>query len=947
MPRAGHLDHGRRRVVRWRWYSPDVRCRRHLRAWLVPGLVVGAWLGIATAAHASPEEVTVLILLPGQPGLPAASAIASGIRDVLLTEFSFRVSIEMEHVDVARFPSPDVEEQRLRTLYGLKYGNQHFDLIVAALPEPFRFVLRGRDALWPGVPVVVCGVDERAVQGAQFPPGFAVLTIQLDMAGTVRAAHTLLPDTRHVALVGGASAPEQIYHDLIRQAVGAVGGLDVIDLTKLPIAEVLSRVSMLPEHTIIVQSSYQVDGAGRRFNGIDLVPPVSSAANRPVFTPLGLALGRGVVGGSIVEFEDIGHDAGRMAARILHGAPPPPQPAPSFASSLPRFDGRELARWHLDVRRLPEGAQILYETPTLWQKYRWRVVSAVGLIVAQGALIVALLVQRRRRREAQVDLTERLRFEMLVSEIVTACATATRDQLDERIRDGLRRMGTFLGVDRVTLWQRTQESSLLTYNWERSGAPPRVIFQFPRFPYLSTRMEAGDIVCFTSPDDLPPEAAAERAEARAIGVRSFAAIPLRSGDHLLGVLVLVSLHTERRWPVHIVQQLRTLAEPFATALIRVQSAVAVEHSAAMAGAILAALPGETAIIDSAGTIVQTNEAWATAARSGAATPLALKVGANYLDACRSAVDIPPDIGRVLRASIESILRGEREEFAVEYPTSRGGEGRWFEVRVRRVTHFGGGAAVMHFDVTARRQAEAAARLNLSQIAHVDRVAAMGQLASSIAHELNQPLTAILANAQAAKRFLVRSQPNLDEALACLADIASDDRRASDVIQRMRHLLRKADVINIPLALNELVANTIRLVANDALLQAVTIAFLPAPQLPLAHGDPVQIQQVILNLLTNAIAASANGDAATRKVAVWTAKTTTPYVELGVHDSGAGVKETDLDRIFDPFFTTKPDGLGVGLAISRTIVDVHGGRLLVENDPAGGATFRVHLRTDNP
>jgi len=264
-----------------------------------------------------------------------------------------------------------------------------------------------------------------------------------------------------------------------------------------------------------------------------------------------------------------------------------------------------------------------------------------------------------------------------------------------------------------------------------------------------------------------------------------------------------------------------------------------------------------------------------------------------------------------------------------------------------LTHFGGGAAVMHFDVTARRQAETAARLNLSQIAHLDRVAAMGQLASSIAHELNQPLTAILANAQAAKRLLARSQPNLDEVLACLADIVSDNRRASDVIQRMRQLLKKADVIGVPLALNELVANTIRLVTNDALLHAVTIVFLPAPDLPLAHGDPVQIQQVILNLLTNAIAASASNGAAPRKVTVWTSKTTTAYVELCVHDSGEGVKEADLDRIFDPFFSTKPDGLGVGLAISRTIVDVHGGRLLVENDPVGGATFRVHLRTDNP
>ena len=129
-------------------------------------------------------------------------------------------------------------------------------------------------------------------------------------------------------LVGGASAPEQLYHDLIRHAVSAVG-LEVIDLTKLPIADALARVANLPDHTIVVQSSYQVDGAERRFYGIDLVPHVSNAANRPVFTPLGLALGRGVVGGSIVEFEDMGHDAGMMATRLLRGEPPPSVPVPS------------------------------------------------------------------------------------------------------------------------------------------------------------------------------------------------------------------------------------------------------------------------------------------------------------------------------------------------------------------------------------------------------------------------------------------------------------------------------------------------------------------------------------------------------------------------------------------------------------------------------------------
>jgi signal transduction histidine kinase/ABC-type uncharacterized transport system substrate-binding protein len=871
--------------------------------------------------------------------------MASGIRDRLHKDWSYRASVEPEHVDVANFAAPEEEERRLRTIFAIKYGNRHFDVIVAVLPEAFRFVLRTRDDLWPGTPVVVCGVDERSVRDLKPPPGFAVLTIRFDVEGTVRAANALLPDTRHVAIVGGASPREQIYHDLIRQAVSTVGGLDVIDLTRLPIGDVLARVSSLPEQTVIVHSIYQVDGASRRLDGSDLVSHVSNAANRPAFSSVTLTLGQGVVGGSVIDFEDVGRDAGRMAARVLRGETPPSAPVPSSAIAVPRFDGRQLARWNLDERRLPEGSQIIFREPTLWQIYRWYVLGAVGLIAAQAALIAALLVQRRRRREAQADLTERLRFEMLVSEIITGFGTATPDQLDQRIRDCLRRMGTFLGIDRITLWQRAQETSLLMHAWERSGTPPRATFQFQRFAYLRTRLEAGDIVCFTSPDDLPLEAAAERTEARAVGVRSFAAIPLRAGDRLLGVLVLLSLHAERRWPVHIVQQLWTLAQPFSTALIRIQSAAAVEHSAAMAGAILAALPGETAIIDSTGTIIETNEAWATAARSGTAAPLALQVGANYLDACRSAVDIPPDIGRTLHASIESVLRGEREEFVVEYPTSRRGEDCRFEVRVRRLTHFGGGAAVMHFDVTARRQAETAARLNLSQIAHLDRVAAMGQLASSIAHELNQPLTAILANAQAAKRLLARSQPNLDEVLACLADIVSDNRRASDVIQRMRQLLKKADVIGVPLALNELVANTIRLVTNDALLHAVTIVFLPAPDLPLAHGDPVQIQQVILNLLTNAIAASASNGAAPRKVTVWTSKTTTAYVELCVHDSGEGVKEADLDRIFDPFFSTKPDGLGVGLAISRTIVDVHGGRLIVENDPAGGATFRVRLRID--
>jgi len=927
-----------------------VRNRTHLCALSLAWLLLGAWPATAAPAQAPVEQASVLILLPGQPGSPPASAIASGIREVLLTEFAFRVSIEMDHVDIARFPSPDVEERRLRTLYGAKDGRQHFDMIVAAFPEPFRFVLRARDELWPEAPVVVCGVDERRIHDSTPPPGVAVLTVRFDVVGTVRAAQALLPDTRHVALIGGAGPAEQAYHDRIRQAVLAVGGLDVIDLTKLPIADTLARVSSLPEHTVILEAGYEVDGAGRRFSGVDVVHQVSNVANRPVFSLNSLALGRGVVGGSMIDFEDVGRDAGRMATRMLRGAVPPSQPVPSFASAMPRFDGRQLVRWHLDERRLPEGSQIIFDTLTLWQKYYWYVVSAVGLIGAQGLLIVMLLVQRRRRREAQANLAEGLRFETLVSEVIAACATATLGQLDERIRDGLRRVVVFLGVDRGSLWRRAEDGAVvsLTHSWQRPDEPaPPGIADLQSFPYFHRRTEAGAVVCWTSPDDLPPQASAERAALGRLGVRSLAAIPLRDGDRPLGCLIFLSLHSERRWPAHVVQQLQTLAEPFSTALIRMRSAAVVESSVATADAVLAALPGETAIIDGHGTIVQTNDAWVTATRSGAGAHAALKVGANYLDACREAIDIPRDVARTVRESIESVLRGTRDDFTLEYPASRGGEDRWFELRVRRLDRLGGGAAVMHFDVTARRQAQAAAQRHLSQIAHLDRVAAMGQLAASLAHELNQPLTAVLLNAQAASRLLAASPPDLDELPACLADIASDDRRASEIILRMRRLLRKTEFVSIPLELNDLAAKTITLVANEALLHDVTIEFFPAPALPVVYGDVIQIQQVILNLLTNAITAAAAGGAPAPKVRVWTLVAGAPYVEVGVHDTGKGIAEADLDRIFEPFVTTKIDGLGMGLAISRSIVEAHGGRLLVENDRRGGATFRMQLSTDRP
>jgi C4-dicarboxylate-specific signal transduction histidine kinase len=246
------------------------------------------------------------------------------------------------------------------------------------------------------------------------------------------------------------------------------------------------------------------------------------------------------------------------------------------------------------------------------------------------------------------------------------------------------------------------------------------------------------------------------------------------------------------------------------------------------------------------------------------------------------------------------------------------------------------------DVTDQRRAEAASRRSRDEIAHLNRVAAMGELATSLAHELNQPLAAILLNSQAASRFLSGQPPNLARVRDCLNAIAADDERAGEVIQRLRGLLKKGESQSSLVYVNEVVSDALRLVGNDALLRQVSVKFEPLPGLPPVLGDRIQLYQVVLNLIVNGLDAVVERSPGARWVLVRTAEADGGGVELTVEDSGKGIAEGDLARVFEPFFTTKPEGLGMGLSISRSIVQTHGGRIWAENAVGGGAIFRCVL-----
>jgi two-component system sensor kinase FixL len=215
---------------------------------------------------------------------------------------------------------------------------------------------------------------------------------------------------------------------------------------------------------------------------------------------------------------------------------------------------------------------------------------------------------------------------------------------------------------------------------------------------------------------------------------------------------------------------------------------------------------------------------------------------------------------------------------------------------------------------------------------------MGELAASLAHELNQPLTAILSNAQAAQRFLAANPAELGEVRDILRDIVQDNNRAGEVIRRLRELVKKGNLEVAALDLPALVRDVVLLIHSDAVLHNVNVVLEMDPGASQIQGDKVQLQQVILNLLLNAFQAMKDCPVNERQVTIRTELGDGHMPIVAVHDHGVGLRGDQPEKIFQPFYTTKDNGLGMGLAISRSIVEAHGGRLWAENNPNRGATF---------
>jgi C4-dicarboxylate-specific signal transduction histidine kinase len=356
-------------------------------------------------------------------------------------------------------------------------------------------------------------------------------------------------------------------------------------------------------------------------------------------------------------------------------------------------------------------------------------------------------------------------------------------------------------------------------------------------------------------------------------------------------------------------------------------------------AVLSSMAADLALVTRQGLIETCNDNWARAADTRNPFTTA-KVGESWIQASgHPPQENLPDLHKIQDA-LDAVLSGREPERIIEYTWLANGQRKWSHLRVRRLERVEGGAVVAHVDITARKRTEGEVQRTLHELAHMNMRAGMGEIVSAVTHEVNQPLTASLGNAQALKRMLATGLVQQD-LVSILDDIIDANRRAADVIGRIRTLMRKDEFDMRPIDFNAIVSDVVRVLNPSASNDGIVLVADLDPDLPRLPGDRVQLRQVVMNLVLNAVQAT-RGQAHLPPVVRVATAAQRGRVSLIVEDAGSGVGEDALPHLFEPYFTTKEEGLGVGLSISRSIVESHGGRIEVANLPKGGARFSVSL-----
>jgi len=571
------------------------------------------------------------------------------------------------------------------------------------------------------------------------------------------------------------------------------------------------------------------------------------------------------------------------------------------------------------------------------------------IMLAVPLLGFAALIEERYR--ARLDLAERLRFEAMLARLSSTFVGVPGSRMPEALLSAVERLARYVDAEGAVLFEHPRRSgasvaaqagaSLVT-PWARSDAIRSDLARpASAMPWVVEQLAQERVV--VGHDTTPPvdQGAGDRAFLARHRIGSIVALPVHQGPRVVGGLLILTARNEAPWSSDAVGRVRQAATVLGQALGHWRTDEALRESESVKAAILGAIPMGVGVLSREGQLLSTNAQWDAVARDRSLTTLAPMPSADFLEWCRTATGAGLPVADDAREGVGAVLEGSRVRFVADYCAVPASADRWFTLLAVPLPGSDGGALLTHAETTERRRAEMAAQRSRDELAHVARMSAMGELATSLAQRLGGPLSGIVAAADAAREMIAGPTPDRPALDELLRGIIEHDRLASDVIEQLRALLHKADSPRALVDVNSVVEDIVGLVRQDAADRQVQIGVtLDAGPLVIA-ADRVRIAQVLLNLALNAMDAMESMPLDRRHLRFATEGGYGAAVVI-ISDTGPGLP-ADADALFTPFHTTKPSSMGMGLPIARTIVEAHGGRIWGAPTPgAAGASFFVSL-----
>ena len=449
-------------------------------------------------------------------------------------------------------------------------------------------------------------------------------------------------------------------------------------------------------------------------------------------------------------------------------------------------------------------------------------------------------------------------------------------------------------------------------------------------------LRSGRTIVIRSYEDFPPQAAAAAEYYRRVGLRYQLVIPLPVGDRTVASIGLSSFRPTREWPDDFIARVRVIGEVMAQALVRKRSDAALRASEERWRSIFETSTLGITIFDQGVHYIATNPAFRTMLgytdeELRKLTPANITVGEEREAAQSRLADLQQ--GKVNHYEVVKQYRRKDGKVLRAHSSVA-------QVAESRPKIFIGTT----IDITESKLAEDAVEATRAELRRAARMNRLGAMTASIAHEINQPLAAIAANTSAALRWLANTTPNLDEARAALEGIGRDSQRAADVVEGIRAMFKRDSQNRVLVDINQLVREVLVLVQGERFKRGISLDTELTKNLPHVMADRVQLQQVVMNLVTNAMDAMEPIADRQKLLRLKSSIKDGDIVVVAVEDSGTGVDADQADRLFDAFFTTKPNGMGMGLSICRSIIEAHSGRLGVSAGVQYGSVLRFELPT---